>query len=106
MKGKAASMPCRNNEFENRLFASSIGKTKQDSGGCDIVVIGASAGGVETLTRLVATFNPHLPAAFLVVMHLSAHARSVLCQLLERAGRLPARHPYVVALALDAASCV
>src|SRR5437016_4131144 len=61
--------------------------------GRDIVVIGASAGGVETLSRLFAGLRPDLPAAFFVVMHMPAHGHSVLPELLARAGRLPARNP-------------
>jgi two-component system chemotaxis response regulator CheB len=59
----------------------------------DIIVIGASAGGVEALRRLCAKFPADLPAAVLVVQHLSPSARSVLPQLLARVGPLPATSP-------------
>jgi two-component system chemotaxis response regulator CheB len=59
----------------------------------DIIVIGASAGGVEALRRLCATLPADLPAAVLVVQHLSPSARSVLPQLLAKAGPLPAAMP-------------
>jgi two-component system chemotaxis response regulator CheB len=59
----------------------------------DIVVIGASAGGVEALQRLCATLPTDFPAAVFVTQHLSPSARSVLPQLLDRAGPLPARSP-------------
>jgi two-component system, chemotaxis family, protein-glutamate methylesterase/glutaminase len=90
MRAKALT-PSHNQEFDNRLFGKP-GRRKHISAGYNIVVMGASAGGVETLTRLVATFQGHLPAAFFVVTHLSAHAESALPCLLERAGRLPAHH--------------
>jgi two-component system, chemotaxis family, protein-glutamate methylesterase/glutaminase len=59
----------------------------------DVIVIGSSAGGVEALRRLCACLPADLPAAVLVVQHLSPSARSVLPQLLARAGRLPAATP-------------
>ena len=59
----------------------------------DIFVIGASAGGVEALQKLVAQLPADLPAAVFVVMHLPSHARSLLPQILTAAGSLPAMHP-------------
>jgi two-component system chemotaxis response regulator CheB len=57
----------------------------------DIVVIGASAGGVRALCKLVALLPEDFPAAILVVLHIGAHS-SNLPTLLSIAGRLPARH--------------
>jgi two-component system chemotaxis response regulator CheB len=59
----------------------------------DVVVIGASFGGVEALQRLVAALDPHLKAAVLVCLHVWARAESFLPHLLARAGSLPAHHP-------------
>lgn len=58
----------------------------------DIVLIGASAGGVEALSAIVAGFPADLPAAVFVVLHVS-RGRSVLPEILTRAGRLLAVHP-------------
>jgi two-component system chemotaxis response regulator CheB len=58
----------------------------------DIIVIGASAGGLEALTRLVAGLPVDFPAAVFVVMHIPAHTRSMLPELLASAGPLPAAH--------------
>lgn len=59
----------------------------------DIIVIGASAGGVDALRRLCAELPADLPASVLVAQHLSPSARSVLPQLLDRVGPLHALCP-------------
>ncbi len=61
--------------------------------GHDIVVIGGSAGGVEALRRICAGLPADLPATVFVVLHISPATRSVMPELLSRAGPLPARHP-------------
>src|SRR3954470_5351842 len=59
----------------------------------DIIVIGASAGGVDALQRLCASLPADLPAAVFIAQHLSPTARSMLPLLLNRAGPLPAVLP-------------
>lgn len=59
----------------------------------DIVVVGASAGGMGALERLVAGLPKDLPAAVFVVWHLAPGVRSVLPAVLAKAGALPAAHP-------------
>src|SRR5579884_168675 len=61
--------------------------------GHDIIVIGASAGGVEAMTRLINPLPVDLPAALFVVLHIPAQSPSLLPNILTRAGRLPAIHP-------------
>jgi two-component system, chemotaxis family, protein-glutamate methylesterase/glutaminase len=58
----------------------------------DLIVIGASAGGVGALKRLAGGLPRDLAAAVLVVLHIGAR-RSVLPDLLSAAGPLPAAYP-------------
>ncbi len=54
----------------------------------DIIVIGASSGGLKALRTLMGGLPPSLPAAVFVVMHLDPRSPSVLADLLGRAGKL------------------
>jgi two-component system chemotaxis response regulator CheB len=58
----------------------------------DIVVIGASAGGVRALRTLAACLPADFAASVCVVLHIGAH-QSALPTLLAAVGPLPAAHP-------------
>ena len=56
--------------------------------GRDIIVIGASAGGVDALPRLIGTLPADLPAAVFVVLHIPSQGRDLLPQIIRRAASL------------------
>src|SRR5690242_19940280 len=55
----------------------------------DVVVMGASAGGLSALSVVLAGLPTTFPAAVVLVLHLSPDHRSVLAQVLARSTRLP-----------------
>src|SRR5690349_15213858 len=57
-----------------------------------LVVVGASAGGIEALRELVGGLPADFPAAVLVVVHVPPTGTSALPIILDRRGTLPARH--------------
>ncbi|HEY8078551.1 MAG TPA: chemotaxis protein CheB [Labilithrix sp.] len=58
----------------------------------DLVVVGASAGGIEALRELVRELPLGFPASIVVVTHVAAHAPSALPSILTRSGPLRATH--------------
>lgn len=63
----------------------------EDHAAPGLVVIGASAGGVEALTALVAALPADFPAPVAIVLHVAPAGTSVLPAILNRAGVLSAR---------------
>ncbi len=59
----------------------------------DMITIGASAGGVEALVKLVGSLPGNLPAAIFLVLHIPAQSPSLLPNILNRAGQLHVLHP-------------
>jgi len=59
----------------------------------DIVVIGASAGGLPAITQLVRALPGDLPASLFIAMHLRPESNSHLPTILGRAGQLEAIFP-------------
>jgi two-component system, chemotaxis family, protein-glutamate methylesterase/glutaminase len=58
----------------------------------DIIVIGASSGGIEGLTEIVAGLPQDFNASVFVVLHVPARSESLLPQILSRAGHIQAAH--------------
>lgn len=57
----------------------------------NVVVIGASAGGLDALTQIVEKLPPDLAVPVLVVVHIGPHHPSYLAEILTCKGPLPAR---------------
>lgn len=57
----------------------------------NIVVVGASAGGVEALQKLFSQFSPNSQASFFVVLHIPPESFSMLATLIDKAGPLTAK---------------
>ncbi|HZO32924.1 MAG TPA: chemotaxis protein CheB, partial [Chloroflexota bacterium] len=57
----------------------------------DLVVVGASAGGIEALSQLVATLPADFPAPIVIAQHLEPSRVSHLGEILGRRSMLPVR---------------
>ncbi len=60
--------------------------------GNDIIVIGASAGGVDALPKLIGSLPADLPASVFIVLHIAAQGRDLLPQIIRRVAFLPVGH--------------
>lgn len=59
----------------------------------DVIVVGASAGGVDALRAFIGALPGDLGAALFIVMHIPSGGTSALPQILGRVTTLPVRHP-------------
>lgn len=57
----------------------------------NIIVVGASAGGVTALQELFSQFPPDIQASFFVVLHISPESPSILAGLIDKASQLKAQ---------------
>src|SRR4051794_32203893 len=55
-----------------------------------LIVVGASAGGIEAFHKLASGLDPALPAAICLVLHISADAPTSFAATLSRKGPFPA----------------
>lgn len=60
--------------------------------GHDIIAIGASAGGVDALPRLISSLPADLPASVFVVLHIPAQGRSLLPDIIRKSASLSVAH--------------
>jgi two-component system, chemotaxis family, protein-glutamate methylesterase/glutaminase len=65
---------------------------QEAAAGHDLIVVGASSGGVEALKVLVGGLPADLPAAVLVVVHVAPDSPRLLAGILDRAGALPCQY--------------
>lgn len=57
----------------------------------DTIVMGASAGGVEALPRVISAFPKGMPACVLVVQHMSDYSEPQLAQIIQRRAKIEVR---------------
>jgi two-component system chemotaxis response regulator CheB len=71
------------------LNRKSVNEIGGDNSHRDVVVIGTSAGGVDTLPRLLGTLPADFPAAVLIVQHLTPRSSMHLVDIIRRTCPLP-----------------
>ncbi|HMG69081.1 MAG TPA: CheR family methyltransferase [Chitinophagaceae bacterium] len=54
-----------------------------------VVAIGASAGGIEAISKLLENLSPDLGMAYVIIQHLAPNHKSILPELLERKTEMP-----------------
>jgi two-component system, chemotaxis family, protein-glutamate methylesterase/glutaminase len=59
----------------------------------NIIVVGASAGGVEALTTFVKGLPEEIDASFFIVLHIPSYSRSILPEILSKVTSLSVSHP-------------
>jgi len=64
----------------------------ETAAGHDLIVVGASSGGIEALKVIVSGLPADLPAAVLVVVHTSPESPRLLADILNQAGSLPCQY--------------
>src|SRR5690349_5686363 len=60
--------------------------------GRDLIVIGASSGGVQALPELIGSFPADLPAAVFVVLHIPPKGPGLLPEIMRRTASLKVSH--------------
>ena len=74
------------------MNAPSTKRLKPFMFGHDIIVMGASVGGVDALPRLIASLPANLPAAVFVVLHTAPQGPGLLPEIIRKTSKLPVRH--------------
>ena len=85
-----STLPCCAANSAGRRVARKVGVANERKRGHPRSPIGASAAGVEALSRFAAGLSPKSAYAYLVVLHIPDGAPSILARIIDRAGPLPA----------------